>query len=124
MGATYSLCNRWLTDRSQLDRILQDVNEREQIAWLYRRVGFGLAPGQLDGLQVRGVGAVLDELVDPDQHGIATAPDPWAGIDFGTFDPKLARQYFTQSVGSWLRAMAATPRPLHEWMRWFWHGHF
>src|SRR6185295_14016783 len=28
------------------------------------------------------------------------------------------------SVEAWLAAMFVTPRPLEEWMRWFWHGHF
>ena len=27
-------------------------------------------------------------------------------------------------IDGWLMAMAATPRPFEEWMRWFWHGHF
>ncbi|MBI2704663.1 MAG: DUF1800 domain-containing protein [Actinobacteria bacterium] len=100
------------------------MNDREKIAWLYRRAGFGLGPGQLDQLETKGVSSVLDELLDPDRYGVAAPADPWEGIDFGTYDPKMGRRYFAQTIGSWLRTMATTPRPLHEWMRWFWHGHF
>jgi len=100
------------------------VNDREKIAWLYRRVGFGLAPGQLDALEAKGVATVLDELVDPDAHGVPAAADPWQNVDFGTYDPKLIRQDAAKAVGAWLVAMPTTTRPLMEWMRWFWHGHF
>jgi uncharacterized protein (DUF1800 family) len=100
------------------------VNDREKIAWLHRRVGFGLAPGQLDQLEAKGVDAVLDELVDPDGHGVPAAPDPWAKADYSSTDPKMLRQQATQAIGLWLTAMTETPRPLVEWMRWFWHGHF
>lgn len=100
------------------------MNDREKIAWLYRRVGFGLAPGQLDQLEATGPARVLEALIDPDAHGVPVAPDPWAGLDFSDFDPKQNRRYLPVLVGSWLKAMASTPRPLHEWIRWFWHGHF
>lgn len=103
------------------------MNEREAIAWLYRRVGFGLAPGELDRLEPKGAAGVLDELLDPDAHGVPVAPDPWAGLDFSTFDPddnKTRREATRAVIGAWLAAMVTTPRPLHEWLRWFWHGHF
>jgi uncharacterized protein (DUF1800 family) len=102
----------------------EGVNDREKIAWLYRRVGFGLAPGHLDALVAKGVASVLDDLVDPDAHGVVSAPDPWQGIEFAQYDPKNIRADAAKAVGAWLVAMASTPRPLTEWMRWFWHGHF
>lgn len=101
------------------------VNEREQVAWLLRRAGFGAAPGELDSLTARGVDVVLDELVDPDAHGVAALADPWANLDLSQLDPRTARR---RKIGlaatSWLGAMATATRPLEEWMRWFWHGHF
>ena len=100
------------------------MNDREKIAWLHRRAGFGLAPGQLDALEAKGVDTVLDELVDPDAHGVAAAPDPWADLQLGTYDPKTARQDAAKAIGLWLVSMASTPRSTSEWMRWFWHGHF
>jgi uncharacterized protein (DUF1800 family) len=103
------------------------VTDREKIAWLYRRVGFGLAPGQLDELEARGVDAVLDQLVDPAGNGVAAATDPWADVDFSAFEVgggPANRELIARGIGGWLRAMVVTPRPLEEWMRWFWHGHF
>lgn len=100
------------------------MNEREKIAWLYRRVGFGLAPGQLDLLESKGVSAVLDELADPDGSGVPRAKDPWEGVSLPEFDPQQARRDIVSVIAPWLRAMVETTRPLEEWMRWFWHGHF
>lgn len=99
------------------------MSDRDAIAWLYRRSAFGLAPGQLDALTARGVDDAVDRLVDPEAHGVTRAPDPWAGIV--AIDPEnMSRRYAAGMVASWLVAMATTPRPLEEWMRWFWHGHF
>lgn len=100
------------------------MNDRSRLAWLYRRVGFGLAPGQLDAATGAGLDATLSALVDPDAAGVAPAPDPWAGIEYGTYDSGAeARQLVVRSITAWVAAMATTPRPLEEWMRWFWHGH-
>ena len=101
------------------------MDDRSAIAWLARRVGFGLGPGELDTLAAVGVSTVLDHLLDPDGHGVAAAPDPWRSLDLAGYDPQdnagLLRR---ASVEAWLAAMFVTPRPLEEWMRWFWHGHF
>jgi uncharacterized protein (DUF1800 family) len=99
------------------------VNEREQIAWLYRRVGFGLAPGQLDELAAKGVERALDELLAP----APSAPDPWVGLDLSAYDPQGGGQnrgLVTGVISRWMVAMATSPHPFDEWMRWFWHGHF
>ena len=102
------------------------MDERDQIAWLYRRVGFGLAPGQLDALAALGVDRVLDDLVGG-QGPDGGDPDPWQGLDLSAFDPQGGtqnRELVARTVSRWLVAMATTARPLDEWMRWFWHGHF
>ena len=93
-------------------------------ALLARRVGWGAT-------------ATVEELVDPDAHGVAATPDPWAGIDLtparpgpnaSDADRKAARQTERQqsetAIGAWLDHLASTPRPLEDWMAWFWHGHF
>jgi uncharacterized protein (DUF1800 family) len=102
------------------------MDERTAIAWLARRVGFGLAPGQLDELTAVGLSATLDRWLDPSAHGVAVAPDPWAGVDLSVMRPRghVSRLEVDGVIGSWLQAMVTTPRPLEEWMRWFWHGHF
>lgn len=101
------------------------VNDRTRIAWLYRRVGFGLRPGQLDGLAADGVDAALDGLVDPPADAPRN-PDPCAGVDLSGYDPKggNGRKLAAAAIGAWLGAMVDAPRPLEEWIRWFWHGHF
>jgi len=101
------------------------VNDRGQVAWLYRRAGFGLGPNQLDGLAGSGVTAALDALIDPDGHGVPPAPDPWAGQDLGDpNDPGVAGKVGPEMLARWITAMATTPRPIDEWIRLFWHGHF
>src|SRR4051794_7072188 len=107
------------------DAKMAGMEDRSAIAWLARRVGFGLAPGQLDALAALGVGGVLDLMFDPDGHGAAPAPDPWDHLHLEDYDPKSSAQVLRRaSVDAWLAAMLTTPRPLQEWVRWFWHGHF
>ena len=111
--------------------------KREAIAWLHRRAGWGLAPGELDARCADGVAATIDRLVDPDGHGVPKSPDPWAGVDLtlptegADSSPaqraQIAQQARTQTaraVEAWLDHLVATPRPFLEWMAWFWHGHF
>jgi uncharacterized protein (DUF1800 family) len=98
--------------------------ERDQVAWVLRRAGFGPTPGQLDA----GLPATVDALVDPDGHGVPVAPDPWVGVDLASYDPAAKggtnKKLIAATIGAWLVAIATTPRPFEEWMRWFWHGHF
>ncbi|HEY2813492.1 MAG TPA: DUF1800 domain-containing protein [Acidimicrobiales bacterium] len=114
--------------------------DRQVIAFLHRRAGWGLAPGELDARTNDGVSATIDRLVDPDAHGVDPAPDPWQGVDLtlpdpGTLGPnasvdqrQAARQQLRQqgllAIEAWLDQLATTPRPLVDWMTWFWHGHF
>jgi uncharacterized protein (DUF1800 family) len=111
--------------------------KREAVAWLHRRAGWGLAPGELDARAADGVAATIDRLVDPDGHGVPTSPDPWADVDLtlpavGPHTSQAdraqlrarAREQTEQSIEAWLDHLVATPRPLMEWMAWFWHGHF
>src|SRR3954452_3491173 len=89
------------------------MDDRSAIAWLARRVGFGLGPGELDTLAAAGVSTVLDHLVDPDGHGIAAAPDPWRSLDLAGYDGQDGAGLLRRaSVEAWLAAMFATPRPL------------
>ena len=95
------------------------------IALLHRRAGWGLAPGELDARVAEGVTTTIDRLVDPDSHGVPASPDPWAGIDLTPpQEGQPLREQSEAAIGAWLDHLASTPRPLEEWMAWFWHGHF
>lgn len=101
---------------------------RSAIAWLHRRAGFGLAPGALDAAVAAGLPATLDKLVDPGAHGVASNPDPWAGVALAkptrVTDSNVA-QAQTQAqkaIDAWSHHLAVTPRPLEDWMAWYWHG--
>ncbi|MEY2459457.1 MAG: hypothetical protein QOG30_1287 [Acidimicrobiaceae bacterium] len=112
-------------------------SDRETVALLHRRAGWGLAPGELDARLGDGVAATIDRLVEPDNHGVPPSPDPWAGVDLTPNRPgpnatqaekqqarQADRQQAETAIAAWLDHLASTPRPLEEWMAWFWHGHF
>jgi len=100
------------------------VNERAAVAWLARRVGFGLEQSQLDVWSAAGVDAVLDRWMPVGAR--PRPPDPWAGLDLrvGRVAGANRNEQAREAIGSWLQAMVETDRPFDEWMRWFWHGHF
>ena len=96
------------------------MNDRDAVAWLHRRLGFGLGADEFAAAVARGPQAELQRLL-----GLATgaAPaDPWDDAKLPT-DPKDApsRQY---AIGTWLASMIATTDPLRDRMAWIWHGHF
>lgn len=102
------------------------MSDRSAIAWLHRRVGFGLAPGELDRLEKLGVDAVVDRLVDPNRHGVAAVRDPWQGLRLsytGASNPNYRSEAYA-SIGAWMDHLATTGRPTESWLTWFWHNHF
>lgn len=93
---------------------------------MYRRVGWGLGPGELDELEALGIETVLDQLLEPDDSGIDPDPDPWADVDleaYETDDGAVRSRVRRETVVAWIRHLTMTICPLEEWMRWFWHGH-
>ncbi len=99
------------------------MSTREEIAWLVRRAGWGLAPGELDELEKLGTVAVIDRLVDPSGHGIGEEDSPWA--DFVYVDEEGQRQRQALDVfDRWLTHLVTTDRPFHNSIAWFWHDHF
>ena len=102
------------------------VNEHEKVLWLARRAAFGFAPGELEQFEPKGAAAYLDRLVDPDAHGVAAAPDPFADIVEVTDpqDNKTRAEMLQKFTYSWIDHMVNTPRRLDEMMTWFWHDHF
>jgi len=98
------------------------VTDRETIAWLTRRVGFGPAPGELDELEALGVDGALDRLLAP--AGSAPTPDDlWADLTLHSEESGERRRYALAAITRWIEALAATATPLPESMAWFWHGH-
>jgi uncharacterized protein (DUF1800 family) len=120
------------------DVLTRAAGDRETIALLHRRAGWGLAPGELDAAVAAGVDATIDRLVEPDANGVPVAPDPWTGVDLTRVPPpgpnatQAERQQARQTeraqteaaINAWLDHLSTTPRPLEDWMAWFWHGHF
>ncbi|MGH9244482.1 MAG: DUF1800 domain-containing protein [Acidimicrobiales bacterium] len=102
------------------------VDTSTAIAWITRRAGFGLAPGELGAAVIGGIDGYIDRLVDPDAHGVPAAPEAWesqlpAADDRDARNRRARRE---RAVTAWLERMVVTPRPLHDWLTWFWHGHF
>ena len=96
------------------------MNDRDAVAWLHRRFGFGLAPSEFAGAVARGPHAEFERLL-----GMATgtsSADSWDDTQL-PYDPKdgAARQY---AIGTWLNAMIASTDPLRDRAAWLWHGHF
>ena len=98
------------------------MDERVVLATLQRRMAFGFRPGEWDAAVARGVAASVDALIAPDTASIATPADPWDEARIG--DGPAPRAAIVYLVDAWLTRMVTTPRPLVEWMAWFWHGHF
>ena len=96
------------------------MNDRDAVAWLHRRIGFGLRADELAAAVTRGPQAELQRLLQ-----LATGPaptDPWDDTQL-PLDPKdkPSKPY---AIGTWLESMIATTDPLRDRMAWFWHGHF
>jgi uncharacterized protein (DUF1800 family) len=93
------------------------LSDRQLIAHLLRRAGFGATPGELDFCVGLGFDATVDRLVN------------YGGIDTSELEARLAAQSYDLSrldgcQNWWLYRMLFSPRPLEEKMTLFWHGHF
>ncbi len=98
------------------------MNDRDAVAWLHRRVGFGLPPDLLRAAVARGPLAELDRLLDPAGLGAPPADDPWDD-SLLPYDPR-DRQSRKYAVAQWVHTMTVTEQPLVDRMAWLWHGHF
>ena len=98
------------------------MTTREEIAWLARRGGWGLAPGELDELEAAGTDLFLDALIDPDGAGIDPSSPPFESFVFTGADNRREDNHAAFSM--WLDHLETTERPLEDAMAWFWHDHF
>ncbi len=93
---------------------------REKIAHLYRRLGFGATPAELDEAEKLGLDKSIERLVD--FHKL-----PETGVRPEEY---VWREKEEADVGSyrfrmwWVFQMVATQRPLEEKLALFWHDHF
>lgn len=92
-----------------------------QAAWVLRRVGFGATVADLDWARTIGLNAFLNELFEPDAHGVAEDGDPWADVELA--ERVLSRNDVAPLIAGWLERMLDHTRPVTEWLAWFWHGH-
>lgn len=99
---------------------------RDQIAFLHRRAGWGLRPGELDGLVEGGTEAALERLVDPDGAGVAPETGPWDGwsFDYDRSDNQGTAEQVIEALDRWVDALLNSERPLEHQLAWFWHDHF
>lgn len=89
--------------------------EREKIAHLLRRAGFGYGRAELDAAVIRGRDAVLEDLLNPERvSDPAESQYPSSAISYD--QPAYLPLW-------WLLRMLTTTRPLQEKMTLFWHGH-
>jgi len=118
---------------------------RSDVAFLYRRAGFGARPAELDAAVAGGYESAVDALVGAEASAAASAGAA-AGVEPPpSFDPlprltgaggaggdaetratyaRMAREQATQLTGWWLRRMVDTNDPFTEKLTFFWHGHF
>ena len=90
-------------------------------AWVLRRVGFGATIEDLDRATTIGLEAFLEELFEPDAHGIPDDGNPWANLELSA--RIQSREDVRDTVLAWMQRMQMASRPVHEWLGWFWHGH-
>ena len=98
------------------------MEERDAVAWLHRRAGFGLSPAELRAAIERGAVAELGRLLDPNGSGGAPSGDPWDDAQLPIDPTDIGSKLY--AVGGWLEVMATSDRPLVDRMAWLWHGHF
>jgi hypothetical protein len=100
------------------------TSDREAMAHLLRRAGFGASADELDSYLAAGYEETVEALLNPSEE---TAK-------YGCYaDQDLVDRYFTASMGArgpdwgrpqWMWRLLTTTRPLQEKMALFWHGLF
>ncbi len=96
--------------------------EIELMAHLMRRAGFGAARDELEAYAAKGYEATVEELVDPDAHGVPHVDED----NFYRHHPAAENPGGNPTNGqaNWMYRLINTPRPLEEKMTLFWHHVF
>ena len=97
-------------------------SEREDVAHLFRRIGFGGLPAEIDALVALdwpdAVDAVLDRTHAPSATlGVPTLPAPGTALDATKWGDA-----YRSMVWWWLDRCRTTPVPVVEKLTLFWHG--
>lgn len=93
-------------------------SDRDKVAHLLRRFGFGASEAELDYYVADGVKGAIDKLLNPEQVEEAPMP-PITGFENSKGNvPMPAVQAY------WYLKLITTRRPLQEKMAIFWHDHF
>lgn len=100
------------------------ITSREKSAHLYRRLGLGALPADLDMAEKQGIQATMHKLLEFDAKiapGTKTAANPQEFVwqDKGEADLGMWRYR-----NWWMYRMLTTDRPLREKLAVFWHNHF
>ena len=91
------------------------------MAHLMRRAGFGASRGELEERAAKGYEATVEELLEPEVHGI---PPFHEGILYRHFQGFRNPGNPLNMQSNWMFRMINTPRPLEEKMVLFWHHVF
>lgn len=93
-------------------------SDRDKVAHLLRRFGFGASEAELDYYSKDGVRGAIDLLLSPDK--VEEAPIP----PITDFKNNNNTVQMPAVQGHWFLRLAMTRRPLVEKMTLFWHDHF
>jgi uncharacterized protein (DUF1800 family) len=99
-------------------------SDRDKVAHLLRRAGFGYSVADLDAYAKLGVQGAVDALLSYEQVDDSALEARLAGMDLklrSTFEPEV-RYTLGDMQREWLLRMIYTRRPLQEKMTLFWHG--
>jgi uncharacterized protein (DUF1800 family) len=99
---------------------MAQLTERQRIAHLLRRAGFGGSPEEIESYLRLGFDAAVDRLVDYEQVP-NDAVEARAAEAEAAFDQRVQLGPVQQI---WFGRMLSTTRPLEEKMVLFWHNHF
>ncbi len=88
------------------------------MAHLMRRAGFGATYDELEARAAMGYEATVDELVDPDDHGVPEYDDLTLARYFPDMEVPSAP---AMGTANFMYHLYTTPRPLVEKMTLFWH---
>jgi uncharacterized protein (DUF1800 family) len=93
------------------------MDERAIIARLHRRLGFGLASGELEAAVPRGIAAERARIFDRS----GAPPEPFAGLDL-TYELGKVQAKVATAIDAWVNTMVSSPAGLVERTAWTWHG--
>jgi len=96
------------------------MTDRQKVAHLYRRLGFGATVGEIDAAEKAGVDATIAKLVQYE----ALPELPVSPHEFVWREKEEADLGSYRYRNWWILQMLQSPRPLQEKLAIFWHDHF